>query len=255
MLLTVLLFITASLATSEKRLGGNKKQMLLGGRKDADINEPEMKRKLEELSSFALAKIAEKRASENNGGLSSNKLSYSLVRIVSAQTQVVAGTNYFIKLRMKEAECKKQCKIELCDLSVYVVSWLNKTELTDHECKQRQSNLLGGRMAIDAGDENALQAANFAVKHLSMKSNSLYHLRLIALTNAQRQIVNGINYFLTFSMGQTKCTKSELLDESKCQVEDETKGQKCSVTVLDQPWNESGPRYTLTRDECTINNQ
>ena len=231
--------------------------VMVGGRREIDVEEPEMKKTLEGLTNIALKKIASKRMeAASTGQNAAAALNYSLIRVVSGQSQVVAGVNYFLKIRMKEADCKKNCKIELCDLTIYSRPWENKTELTDFSCQAKQSaSLLGGRIAVDTADENALQAVMFGVDQISKQSNSLFHQRLVSLLNVQRQIVRGIKYYLDFTMGQTSCMKNQIkfVDEEKCPIAANSRSQKCSAIVIDEPWNTNGPRYQLSNFSCQAN--
>eukprot|EP00274_Cyanoptyche_gloeocystis_P003065 CAMPEP_0196651824 /NCGR_PEP_ID=MMETSP1086-20130531/962_1 /TAXON_ID=77921 /ORGANISM="Cyanoptyche gloeocystis , Strain SAG4.97" /LENGTH=91 /DNA_ID=CAMNT_0041982049 /DNA_START=96 /DNA_END=371 /DNA_ORIENTATION=- len=55
---------------------------------------------------------------------------------------------------------------------------------------------------VSVGD-NALdvqEAASFAVEHISAMSNSLDKLALHAIMDAKRQVVAGINYYLTLDV-------------------------------------------------------
>lgn len=230
--------------------------VMVGGRREIDVEEPGMKKTLEELSNIALKKIASKRMEAGLNGQNAPALNYSLIRVVSGQSQIVAGVNYFLKIRMKEADCKRNCKIELCDLTIYSRPWENKTELTDFSCQAKQSAImLGGRIAVDTNDENALQAVMFGVDQISKQSNSLFHQRLISLLNVQRQIVRGIKYYLDFTMGQTSCMKNQIkfVDEEKCPVAANARDQKCTAIVIDEPWNTNGPRYQLSSFSCQAN--
>lgn len=75
-------------------------------------------------------------------------------------------------------------------------------------------------------------AANFAVKFLSLRMNSPYHAKLAHLHRVEKQIVAGINYRLQLSLGYTTCKKSEIEyeDIDSCDLQDGPL-KKCTIKV------------------------
>ena len=91
-----------------------------GGRKAMDISDKDTMNTLNNLTSYATDVIAERRMNEikaSNAYI--RNLKYN-ARVVSAESQIVAGVNYYIKVRMNDAECTQQCSVEECDLVIWV---------------------------------------------------------------------------------------------------------------------------------------
>lgn len=92
-----------------------------GGRKPLDINDKDTLDSLNNLTSYALDTIAEQRAAESKLAVSSDVKSFKYSgQVVSAESQIVAGVNYYIKVRMNDASCTQQCSIEECSLVIWV---------------------------------------------------------------------------------------------------------------------------------------
>ncbi len=91
-----------------------------GGRKTMDITDKDTMNTLNNLTSYAMDVIAERRMNEIKAASSYvRNLKYN-ARVVGADSQVVAGMNYYIKVRMNDADCSQQCSVEECDLVVWV---------------------------------------------------------------------------------------------------------------------------------------
>lgn len=221
---------------------------LMGGKKELDLKDPKVKEKITELATYGLEQIGLKRAEElaKEKGFSEVKpLNYSLLRIHSAQSQIVAGVMYYINFRMKENDGQD---VEVCNIKVWEKKWENFTQLTDFNCKKKHS-LFGANQKISNDDEYALNALNFAVDRLNQKSNDLFHQKISKVDKVYRQIVNGVKYTVEFKLASTKCQKNQKeVNLKTCSVEPEAKVQSYKVTVLDQPWmNEN--RYQLMTSE------
>lgn len=173
-------------------------------------------------------------------------LKYSMTRILSATRQLVAGLNYNITFRMKDADCEKACDVELCNVLVYVKPWENYTEVTNFTCKPQIR--VGQVKTVANDDKSALQALDFAMVKLNQKSNDLFYKALMDVKSVKKQIVKGIKYTLEFTMGKTGCQKNA--DKlSECLVESNAKPSTCSVTIWDQPWLKE-ERYKILEDKC-----
>ena len=233
--------------------------MMPGGRMVLNVEDKNMSDVILDLVSFGLGEIGKQRkaeavakALENNESLDDlPSFNYSFVEVMSAQRQVVAGLNYFITLRMKDADCKRGCTIEQCDLTIYVVPWQDTRTLTDFTCVKKVAKV-GGIQEIDVQDEGALKALEFAITTINARSNDMFLQKPLSLDKASKQVVNGYKYILEFTMARTKCTKQgnpALVDLSECELLDKNKVSRCVVEVWDQPWV-AGPRYKLMRNEC-----
>merc|ERR1711874_39397 len=88
-----------------------------GGLSPADVNSEKVK----EMAQFALTTY-----DAENGGLPK-----TILEILQAQTQVVAGVNYFLKVKVSNAE-----GLYNCDFTVFDQPWTNTRRLTSSNCKE-----------------------------------------------------------------------------------------------------------------------
>merc|ERR1712126_30701 len=88
-----------------------------GGLSPADVNSEKVK----QMAQFALTTYA----AENGGP------SRTFEEVLQAQTQVVAGVNYFLKVRVSTPD-----GLYNCDFTVFDQPWTNTRELTSSNCKQ-----------------------------------------------------------------------------------------------------------------------
>ncbi|NXP71795.1 CYT protein, partial [Ramphastos sulfuratus] len=88
-------------------------------------------------------------AMEQYNKASNDRYSSRVVRIISAQKQIVAGVNYIMEVEIARTTCQKPAadlqncalpsspqlaKHTICKFVVYTVPWLNKNELLKSEC-------------------------------------------------------------------------------------------------------------------------
>ena len=91
-----------------------------GGRQEMDITNPETMSTLNNLTSYAVDQIAYRRYNENRVSSILSPLKYS-GRVISAESQIVAGVNYYIKIKMSDPTCTQQCSVEDCNLIIWVL--------------------------------------------------------------------------------------------------------------------------------------
>ncbi|KAM9477501.1 cystatin-like [Clarias gariepinus] len=110
-------------------------EKLVGAPEDADINDPSIKQALR----FAVAEYNTK---------SNSIYTSKVVKVISAQSQVVSGAKYIITVKMattscKKADAKKKCTVHSdpaiakprkCKLAVWSQPWLNRMELVENTC-------------------------------------------------------------------------------------------------------------------------
>ena len=202
---------------------------VVGGFSSIDIDNEAVK----EIAYFAVTKISQ---SSNSGPL-------TLVAITSASTQVVAGTNYKISLRLAGADGLHQnCQVEIFDQS-----WTSTREMKSFNCVPHPAPtqtlpdvgnspkttpvdgpVVGGFSSIDINDEAVKDIVSFAVTQISESSNS-GPLTLVEITSASAQVVAGTNYKIGLRL-----TSADGLH------------QNCQVEIFDQSW-------TSTREMKTFN--
>ncbi|XP_067681142.1 uncharacterized protein [Haliotis asinina] len=170
-----------------------------GGLINADVNSPDVK----DMANFALGEINGVQNAQN-----------SMVQIISAKTQVVAGMNYILTMRLKEGD-----KTQICYVKIWSQPWLHRKEMTEHSCSQvtkRAGGLLGGPTGVDVNSAEIQEVANFALTEINGIQGA--QNALVKVVNARKQIVSGINYILTL------------------RLQNGDKTQLCEVTVWYQSW-------------------
>ena len=220
-----------------------RKMMMPGGLSPMNMSDKDVALKVNSLVDYGVNLIAEKRMAENKKkfGLSTinnNKtLKYS-ARVVSAQSQIVAGALYHLVVRMTDANCKRNCPVEECKMKIWERPWENFRNMTEFSCKAvKESPLSGGWKEVSLNDAKNLKALDHLVNTVNLASNSLYHQKLVDVTKAQKQVVNGLKYEFEFSMGQTSCTKNNKeVNLKECSVANGAKTINCSGSVVERLW-------------------
>ena len=122
-----------------------------------------------------------------------------LVKILKAATQVVAGTNYFFRLKLSD---KKE--IVIADVFVYE-NFQRKLSITKYKVikKQKISIIPGGYYKQDPKMKEMQIKAKETVKLLQKKHPNL---KLVKVLKAATQIVAGTNYFFQLELKTGKKT-------------------------------------------------
>ncbi|XP_046554411.1 multicystatin-like [Haliotis rubra] len=172
-----------------------------GGLFKADVNSPDVK----SMTNFALGELNRLQGSQN-----------SIVEIISAKTQVVAGINYFLKIRVSDGS-----QTQICDVTIWDQPWTQMTQMTHHSCvnaKRRDIGVPGGLFNADVNSTDVKNMTNFALGELNRLQSAQNNI--VEIISAKTQVVAGINYFL------------------KIRVSDGSQTQICDVTIWDQPWTQ-----------------
>ncbi|XP_054266067.1 uncharacterized protein LOC128988613 isoform X4 [Macrosteles quadrilineatus] len=227
------------------------KRALLGGKTPADVNDERVR----EMAQFAVAQL-----DAQSNSLNSQKL----VEIKEAQTQVVAGSNYYLKLQLVETNCRKGSEtneacssssnkpVQECDVVVYDRPWDKHREMTSANCKtltatrRRREQPIGGNHPIENDSDDIMEMAQYAVEDLNKKSNSIVKKTLVELISAETQVVNGINYHLKLRVVDSNCKKNDA-NAKNCIPKDNSTPQECDVTVWSQLWKN---RRSVTKFNC-----
>lgn len=232
--------------------------MMTGGRTHYDLNVPENLEKIENLSKYGVDTIAKIRMKEAKKLTSSSdtikKLEYNH-RVLSAQSQVIAGIKYYIKITMNDAACPKLCSVEECDLQIWEKSWENFTNLTKFDCKttkkaethrfgadpktyspfSRQGNLVGAEKRVDLnGKSKAALDVLMTRVNSGLNSNFLHRPIDVEVT---KKVVAGMLYTYNFKIAKTSCAKGnndQLVDQ--CQIEADVQPIQCKGTVWEKVW-------------------
>ncbi|XP_046658469.1 uncharacterized protein LOC124352819 isoform X2 [Homalodisca vitripennis] len=233
----------------------NQRDVLVGGQSPADPNDAGVKK----AAKFAVSEIDRR---------SNSLFSSKLVVVKEAKTQVVAGTNYYLKLQLVETNCRKGTKvnsacnaapdkvIQECDVVVYDRPWDKHRELTSVTCspisdnsvhRQQRAVLVGGHSAQDKDSAEVQEMAHLAVEDINTKSNSEHKLALVEVLSAHTQVVSGVNYHLVLKIAETNCKKNSDAAPADCTPKEEGGYQQCDVTIWSQPWLN---KRQVTKSNC-----
>ncbi|XP_064602500.1 cathepsin L-like [Liolophura sinensis] len=247
LLLPVSLAVVLTTCSAQILIQGEPVQLSLGdqvvgGKMDADVNRKDVK----EIADFATSFLS----MEKNSAI-------SLVKVVKAQTQVVAGVNYFITIQIQPAGCTVDCKYEECEVSIFDQEWTQTRKVVNSSCKTVSPSphpaVPLGSESENLEDEDVKNAVNFAVEELNKKSNSLFRANLIELQHAKKQVVAGLKYRLTFLLGDTVCRNNPSksgTDLQACPLSDPHRTQVCHATVWYKAWET--PQYKLLDSKCEL---
>lgn len=181
----------------------------------------------------------------------------SLLDIVHARTQVVAGEKLYLTLHLTGDY--------YCDVNVWYRAWLTGDErlqitdgptCTQHKASARVGGRVGGisqpQPLSQAGDEvaNALQ---FAACALNDRINAAFALTTgdISAVTYTQQVTAGMTYrFYNVPMVSTSCQNQgcAALDLSACHANHAGQGMTCNFEVQYQAWMPQ--KYTLNNLNC-----
>lgn len=230
-----------------------------GGRKPLDITDKDTLDTLTNLTSYAMDTIAERRMSENKVvdiQTKAKQLKYQ-AKVLKAESQIVAGVNYYLTVRMNDAECSQQCSIEECNLVIWVKAWENFRNLTSFNCNQVKpegSLLVGAVNDLNVSsemklDDNSQAALDVVLARINRALDSVYYHKVNSISQAKRQVVAGNSYRFEFTMGETTCKKSETITNlSECKLSGASKPLRCNASILDKAW--ARVRYSNVKFNC-----
>lgn len=231
--------------------GSNNAGPIGGDFSPIDVEDAEVR----EIAKFATAAIA---SSRNSGPL-------RVTKIVKAESQAVAGTNYKLTLELNQLVSEGDI---VCDVVVFDQPWTDTRILSESHCISNKnpsisSNELGltssttaatplteapkrqlpnvsrqiggGFYPIDVDDAGVKEMAAFAVSSIASSRNS-GPAQLTRIAAAESQIVAGTNFKLTLELHQPVA----IVDKDII----------CKVVIFDQPWTKT---RILSESNCTKN--
>ncbi|XP_067681151.1 uncharacterized protein [Haliotis asinina] len=189
-----------------------KRDGLFGAPKSVDVTSTDV----QNMASFAVTSLNGLQGVQN-----------SLAQVISAKTQVVVGTNYFLTIRVRHGS-----QTQICDVTVFHQSWTFTTELIQHICttesKKRDILMPGGLTNVDANSTEVRDMANFALGEINGLQGAQNTMEEVI--SAKAQVVSGMNYLLTL----------RLREGYKTQI--------CYVKIWSQPWIH---RKEMTEHSCS----
>ncbi|KPP66362.1 cystatin-M-like, partial [Scleropages formosus] len=179
---------------------------------------------------------------------------YSVVKVISAESQVVAGVIYYLDVEtvrcMKRQSphmesCPQSDKTEtfVCHFELLEVPWENSNQLLKVQCrpsvpKVSASALLGGITPLSPDTPRVQQLAQYAVNQYRLDGQDKYTYSMIKVLSAQEQVVNGLLYYLQVLMGE--CVK----ESAVCTANSSSKTLLCHFTL----WQQAGRLGELQSD-------
>lgn len=187
---------------------------------------------VQEMAQFATTTLSE---ALNAGPL-------TLIRVLSAATQTVSGTNFKMVLQLSGRDGGQTCEVIVFDQS-----WTQTRRVTTTKCSQNPKSAPsdaqeesatevaeeveiplvtakppkpGKYKTEDPNDASVQEMAQFATSAISQSSNA-GPLSLLQVIKASTQVVSGVNYKLTIQLSAGDGT------------------QTCEVVVFDQEWTKT----------------
>ncbi len=152
---------------------------LVGGYSPADVNDDRVKN----ISVFATQYV-----SQSLNGASANKEPYTLVKIHSAYTQVVAGFNYKLELEVGRSDDSV-----LCNVIVWDQPWISLRQVTNVTCFPQVLPSANSAKEVfrpvELNDDAVKKAADLATSKLTDSSPNA-PFTLVKVNSAARQITN-----------------------------------------------------------------
>jgi hypothetical protein len=180
----------------------------------------------------------------NNG----DNAARTLVKVVKAQSQVVAGILYKVTLEVQSSQ-----GTEDCDLKIWERSWLTGAEARQvtegPTCKPAATKRAGGYSAASLDNEDVKNALSFAVDSINSQLNSIYLRKAGNVGEVTKQVVAGMHYkFTDVAMDLTTCTKGSSSLLENCAVSANNNAMTCSFDIYWQSW--MTPAYTMQNLSC-----
>lgn len=216
--------------------------LLPGGRHSIDVNSPQLVDALEHVQEDLNARL--------------NSMYYhKIVKIIAAQSQVVAGVMYHVDFEFAQTQCLKskvtketraQCTevshVQLCHAKILSQPWLHLVRTEEFHCSPKQTaefyaDVAGGRHQIDVHEAHLQEAILEAEAKINAQTSSLSFHKIIKVLTAEAQVVSGMLYFVKFELANTQCLKEKVLTkEGRAACDAYTNVQLCEATIHSQPW-------------------
>ena len=99
---------------------------------DIDLNNPYMFSIANEQALFATSEYTKAFLASLQGKCS--KIQFELVRILAAQTQVVAGELFTLHVEIKDSKCQSNCATKTCTFTTIQITWIQEQRLVESVC-------------------------------------------------------------------------------------------------------------------------
>ncbi|KAG7171324.1 Cystatin 10-like, partial [Homarus americanus] len=179
--------------------------------------------KVSELAQFAVASMDEGSEDPNIRVVDN---------VISAEMQVVAGTNWNLKVTMSWTTCKKEDQVQdlnicqkdlskpssICDVFINERSWQNFKEVTEMICRNVEDSrarrrAVGMYSPVDLPNSKVSELAQFVVASMDEGSEDP-NIRVVDnVISAEMQVVAGANWNLKVTMSWTTCKKEDQVQD------------------------------------------
>ena len=212
-----------------------------GGISPMNLSDIQVINRLANLSAFAVKSIAESRANQKNR----TKINYSFI-LISARSQVVAGSMTYLTLRIYNSSCIQNCSLEQCDLKIWEKPWENFIDLVQSNCNALPNvNYSLEWVQICSNDAIKLKSLNEFVNRINQVSNSLYYFRLYQVVKAQKQINQGTTFQFYVVVAETNCRKNQQVNLNNCKISNNAKKMACTASVIETSGTSSNLSYQI----------
>lgn len=167
-----------------------------------------------------------------------NERELKLVRVKSAQKQVVSGAQFTYEF---EAQGMNTNQVYDCNLVVLSRPWLGPDKVTEYSCNLLIPNgngrlLPGGEIIIDIKQNNELEELKpFISQEIGKFQHSEYAMIVMQYLKATMQVVEGMLITTTVKIGVTNCHLNGHSADADCQQKLQGH-QLCDVQVWLKPW-------------------
>lgn len=232
----------------------------------ADGEMPGGPHKLEVTDPSLLDVLAEAELKINHDFL--GKFYQRITKVVEAESQVVNGVAYHVTFELSETQCAKdkvtketnlktECNmlsnVEICKATIISQPWMNSTEVTHIACQSKPTEPVevktGGNTPVAVDDAGLLMVLAEAEPKINKNFMGTQYQRIGKVVKAEKQVVAGILYHVTFEFETTNCLKEKVTKDTNIKAECGTVSAKsvCQATILSQEWLHS---VEVSKIEC-----
>ncbi|XP_044264054.1 uncharacterized protein LOC123010928 [Tribolium madens] len=210
-----------------------------------------------------------------NANYNNNNNKVKPVEVISATTQVVAGTLYKITVKISESDCSKndnkdldECNIlegaspKTCELEVWDKPWENFRQFTikcegDEQKIKFQTNpknrakrqAPGGQIPVTKDNEYVVKYLEAALSQLDANSPHENKFKVHEFLSATSQTVSGHIYRIKTKVVLSDCKKSVSTERSQCGTLQDAKPKTCKFEVFEQTWVPNSRRIKTDCDK------
>ncbi|GFN97059.1 cathepsin f [Plakobranchus ocellatus] len=243
------MFLRVSLLILLLSLAHHVNSGLVGGYREHPLNLLRAREKGQyiEVANKAIKLMNDVKRTDGEGNVI-NTVPLTLEELISVRTQVVAGVNYDMVLKIQIDGKSEHCHLLVTNMLNTPVRggvWSVEAQSANDPCapfapleprlRIQKRSLLGGEHQASAEDKGVKAAAQWSLEHINSMSNSMYRQVLVRVSNVRKQVVNGYRYRFQLTTAPSGCrnnleNKNKGLEE--CPVTNFAKAQDCEISVI-----------------------